>query len=399
MTAIQRPQPLGAFDMPAGLLLIPGPPNDPIRAGLLRGVLPSSWPDSLEGQRLAYEGKIDEAIEWFTGDDSPVGKFNLFVLDPTRIDRADVASSLGEEWRTLVDYAAFTMGLTSIPPQPEGASHEIAALAWAAQAASHLDEGDEEEAIFALREAVDAARDSNPAFVGTALVELSGRLNDLEYAEEAVALLRETDLKAHYAEAVYQRSGLIHGLAIEGRRPLAEAINGYTEALKHLNEKDHRALFARIHMNLGTALLSAPLANSSDNLRAGVAMQSLRTATRLLDPEEDAEEWASSHLNLANALVYAPSTHQRDNLMEAVDLYEKVVRVRTPKGDPLGRARVLSNQANALAHLGLVSDARERFDEAIFLFASNGDEESAGIVRELLSELDLTNEITGNGAN
>lgn len=399
MTTIPRPQALGAFDMPAGLMLIPGSPTDPIREGLLRGKLPAMWPESLEGQRLVFEGKFDEAIEWFAGDDTPVGKFNLFVLDPSRIDRADVAAALGDEWRTLVDYAAFTMGITSVPPQPEGATAEIAALAWAAQAASHLDEGDEEEAIFALREVADAAREAHPAFAATALIELSGRLNDLDYAEEAVALMRNTDLKSHYAEAVYQRSGLIHGLAIEGRRPLAEAINGYTEALKYLNEKDHRALFARIHMNLGTALLSAPLASSSDHLRAGVALQSLRTAARLLDPEEDAEEWASSHLNLANALVYAPSTHQRDNLMEAVDLYEKVVRLRTPKSDPLGRARVLSNQANALAHLGLVEDARTRFDEAIFLFAANGDEESAGLVRDLLGELDLTNQMSGEGAN
>jgi tetratricopeptide (TPR) repeat protein len=184
---------------------------------------------------------------------------------------------------------------------------------------------------------------------------------------------------------------------LEGRRPLQEAIAGYTEALRNLNEKDHGPLFARIHMNLGIALLAQPIMSSSDNLRAGVAVQSLRTAARLLDEKNDAEEWASAQLNLANALVYAPSTHQRDNLMEAVDTYEKVIRLRSAKSDPLGRARVLSNQGNALAHLGLVVDAQMRFDEAIFLFASNGDEDSAGMVRELVEEIKLA-QLSGEGA-
>ena len=73
--------------------------------------------------------------------------------------------------------------------------------------------------------------------------------------------------------------------------------------------------------------------------------------------------------------------------MEAVDLYETVIRVRTPKKDPLGRARVLANQGNALAHLGLTEDSRARFSEAQFLFASTGDSDSAAMVGEMMAEL------------
>ncbi len=390
MTQIERPQPLGAFPLPAGLLLIAGPGTEEARAALLTGNLPEQWPEALVGVQLAYEGRFAEAETVFAASVDPVDRYNLFVLNPERASRAEVTAALGEKWRPLVDHVAFTLGLTSVPPEVGDARAEVAALILTAQAAQALDDGDEEEAVDFLRAAADEARGVSSAFAGVILSELAGRGHDLADADEAVATLRGTDLGPAYAEALYHRAGLVHGLAIEGRRPLSEAIHGYTEALRHLDETDNRALFARVHLNLGTAYLAAPVVSDADNLRVGIAIQSLRTAVRLLDEKDDAEEWASARLNLANALVYAPSTHQRDNLMEAVDLYEVVLRTRSPKKDALGRARVLSNQGNALAHLGLTGDARTRFDEAEFLFASTGDENSAAIVRDLRAQLVTT---------
>lgn len=384
---ILRPQPLGAFDLPAGLLIVAGDGSEPARRELLDGRRPVRWPESLTGHRLAHEGRIDEAIAWFEADDRPSSRYNLFVLDPERVGREEAVAALGDAWRPLVDHVAFTVGLTSVPPSASAADGELAALLATAQAAAAIDSGDEDEAIDLLAEAVHAARALHPAFAGIALSEFAGRAHDLAAAEEAIALLRGTDLTAQLAEALYQRAGLIHGLAIDGRRPLSEAITGYTAALALINERDHGPLFARVHMNLGIALLAAPVTSASDHLRAGVAVQSLRTAVRLLDRETDAEEWASATLNLANALVYAPSARQRDNVMEAVDLYETVIRTRTPKKDPQGRARVLANQGNALAHLGLHDDALARLDEAAFLFASTGDERSAGVVRDMRDQV------------
>ncbi len=62
--------------------------------------------------------------------------------------------------------------------------------------------------------------------------------------------------------------------------------------------------------------------------------------------------------------------HQADNLDEAVQLYEELLAYRDPPVDPLGRARLLANQGNALGHLGVFADARERLDRAAALFAS-----------------------------
>ncbi|QWT23111.1 hypothetical protein KPL76_10155 [Subtercola sp. PAMC28395] len=404
MTRLSHPQPLGAFPLPAGLLLVqgdgpdrgtaddsivdrPADDIDAVREGLLLGRLPEQWPDALEGHRLAHAGEIEPAIAWFASRDDAASLYNLFVLDPERVSRTEVAAALGEDLVPLVDYVAYALGLTSVPPLVAGPHSEVAAIILTALAAAAIDDDDEDEVLFFLDKAADASRHSHPAFAGIVLSEYAGRSHSLEAADEAVQLLKGTDLTVAYAEALYQRAGLIHGLAIEGRRPLSEAINGYTEALKFLNERDNAPLYARVHMNLGIAYLAAPLMSANDHLRAGIAVQSLRTAVRLLDEKTDAEEWASATLNLANSLVYAPSTHQRDNLMEAVDLYETVIRLRSAKKDPLGRARVLANQGNALAHLGLLEDSRTRLGEARYLFASKGDAASAAMVGDMVAEL------------
>jgi tetratricopeptide (TPR) repeat protein len=98
--------------------------------------------------------------------------------------------------------------------------------------------------------------------------------------------------------------------------------------------------------------------------------------------------WASTQLNLANALQYLPSVHQEANLDEAVQLYEEVLRYRDPMREPLGYARILANQGNALGHLGVFSDARERLTQARELFAANADSEAVEGVDEVLTSLD-----------
>ena len=80
--ALAGPQPLGAFDLPAGMLLVPTrtPEEDSVRRDLLAGRLPSSWPASLEAHRLAHQGDVVAAAAAFTGDD-PTDRYNRWVLD------------------------------------------------------------------------------------------------------------------------------------------------------------------------------------------------------------------------------------------------------------------------------------------------------------------------------
>jgi hypothetical protein len=90
---------------------------------------------------------------------------------------------------------------------------------------------------------------------------------------------------------------------------------------------------------------------------------------------------------LANALVYMPSKHQADNIAEAVGLYEGVLQHRDRDSDPQGRARVLANQGNALAHLGVFGDAKAKLHEARSLFEEFEEHESVRSVRGVLDEI------------
>jgi tetratricopeptide (TPR) repeat protein len=126
---------------------------------------------------------------------------------------------------------------------------------------------------------------------------------------------------------------------------------------------------------------------ASDTLRTGIAIQAMRSSLRVFTREEHAVQWSTATLNLANALVYAPAVKQGDNLVEAVELYEEVLEARDRDSDPMGRARVLANQGNALAHLGIFDQAKAKLYEARFLFEEHLDSDSALMVRSVLDEI------------
>jgi hypothetical protein len=146
-------------------------------------------------------------------------------------------------------------------------------------------------------------------------------------------------------------------------------------------------LWAAAHAGLATAYLTMPMVEASSQLRLGVAAQSLRAALTVYTRENHPQEWASVQLNLANSLVYSPSRHQRENLVEAAEIYEAVLQTRHRDTDPLGRARVLANQGNVLAHLGVFDDAKAKLYEARFLFEELGDDDSVRAVRGVLDEI------------
>jgi hypothetical protein len=54
----------------------------------------------------------------------------------------------------------------------------------------------------------------------------------------------------------------------------------------------------------------------------------------------------------------------------------------------VGYARILANQGNALGHLGVFTDARERLTRARALFDAAGDLEAVEGVDEVLASLD-----------
>ncbi|MEI7546135.1 MAG: hypothetical protein WCJ53_15080 [Mycobacteriaceae bacterium] len=384
-----RPQPLGAFPLPLGYLLIPASPDtEDARLALLSGRLPD-WPDSLRAHELALAGDRDRALVALHGDD-PITRYNRFVMDPDGSDPAELRSELGE-FACLVDVVLFALGRSDTVPELGDATGELAATVLSVQASGALQDGDSEAAVTLLdRAAEQAAGVSEPlrgVLLGAAASICDGADAVSRFEGALRALDDAEDLRLARAELHLALGGLLHEQAIDRPDLLNRAVPHYHSALQLVWREEAPLLWASAHANLAAAYLTMPMTEASGQLRLGVAAQSLRSALKVYTPEDHPEEWASVQLNLANSLVYTPSSHQGDNLVEAVNLYEAVLAARGRDTDPLGRARVLANQGNVLAHLADFDQAKAKLYEARFLFEELGDHDSVRTVRGVLDEI------------
>lgn len=388
-----RPQPLGAFPLPLGYLLIPASPEtEPARLALLAGRLPE-WPAALRSHELALAGDRDGALAALRGDD-PITRYNRFVMDPDGAeDPTELRSALGE-FGVLVDVVRFAVGQTDTPPEVGSATEELAALVLSTQASAALDEGDPTAAVRLLDQAADHVPDGCEPLRGV-LLGAAGSVAGQIDTNEAVSRLEKAlralegaeDLRVARAELHLALAGSLHEQAVDQPHLLNRAVPHYHSTLQLVLREEAPLLWASAHADLATAYLTMPMTEASSQLRLGVAAQSLRSALKVYTPEEYPEQWASVQLNLANSLVYTPSSHQGDNLVEAVELYEAVLAARDRHADPLGRARVLANQGNVLAHLGVFDQAKAKLYEARFLFEELDDHESVRTVRGVLDEI------------
>lgn len=387
-----RPQPLGAFALPLGYLLIPADPDtEAARTALLAGQIPP-WPEALRAHELALAGDREGALAALTGTD-PVSRYNRFVMDPDGVDAEELRSELGE-FAVLVDVVLFAIGRTDVPPELGTATAELAALVLSTQASRAFNDGETATATALLDQAADeAARVSTPlsgVLLGAAasIAAQGGHPDAYRRYETALKALEGADgLRIARAELHLDLAGLLHEQAQSRPELLAAAVPHYHSALQLVLREEAPLLWASAHANLATAYLTMPMTEASGQLRLGIAAQSLRSALKVYTRADYPEQWASVQLNLANSLVYTPSKHQADNLVEAVELYEAVLEARDRESDPMGRARVLANQGNVLAHLGAFDQAKAKLYEARFLFEELGDDDSVRTVRGVLDEI------------
>ena len=396
-----RPQPLGAFPLPLGYLLIPASPDtEEARQALLAGRLPQ-WPAALRGHELALAGDRDGALAALDGDD-PITRYNRFVMDPDSANTDELRTALGE-FGVLVDVVLFALGRSDSAPELGDATGELAATVLSAQASRALQDGDPQAAVALLDRAAEAAAGvSEPlrgVLLGAAASVLDGQEAISRYEKTLWVLEDAEDLRLARAELHLALAGLFHEQAIDRPDLLNKAVPHYHSALQLVLREEAPLLWASAHANLATAYLTMPMTEASSQLRLGVAAQSLRSALKVYTPEEHPEQWASVQLNLANSLVYTPSSHQSDNLVEAVNLCEAVLQARDRDTDPLGRARVLANQGNVLAHLGDFDQAKAKLYDARFLFEELGDHESVMTVRGVLDEISRQQALDRTGSD
>ena len=400
-------QPIGAFPFPAGLLLVPDSgdaaagdaASDPelaaAVAGLAAGRLPARWPAALAAHGLAHAGEIEAALA-AVADGDGYAAYNRWVLDPGTADQAAVAATLPPELLALVDVVRFTNGELDEPPAlGDGAADVVAALVLATQAAHRLPHADPESAVALLKQGAARADATAPALAailrGNAGTIAYEQLGDTDSAvaglQAALQGLADTHLLLNRAELHYQLGTIEHERAVAAGGALQGAMHHYYTTLQLITADDAPYLWASAQMNLSAAYLASPMTGASDQLRMGIAIQALRAALQVFSRERYPAEWATATVNLAGALVYTPSVKQGDNLVEAVELYEQVLEVRDRHSDPIGRARVLASQGNALAHLGIFDQAKAKLHEARFLFEEQLDHDAVLTVRSLLDEI------------
>lgn len=394
---VVRPQPLGVFPLPAGYLALPpAEGGEADLAELLRGRLPTTLPAPWRFFALASAGDVAGALAALEGDPSPEARYNRLVLGGDPADYAALNHELSGDLAVLLGVAAYTLGLTDSPPEPGAATGELRAFALMARAAAALERGAPSEAEAELEAAIVAAAPVSPLLAAQLCVTLAetrvGRLGPeplaIQHYREAISLLAGSGLVETWAHANLSLGTLYQELACGQRGPLLEAVKCYQEALRVFSRADYPELYALAQNNLALAYLAMPLAEASDQLRMGIAVQALREALTVYSRASHPDRWTSAQLNLANALQYLPSARPEEHLAEAVELYEELLEARDPGADPLGYGRVLANQGNALAHLGIFTHARPKLQEAARLFATGGDHESAAAVRGLLGAIE-----------
>lgn len=392
-----RPQPVGVFGLPAGYLLLPADEAvTQIRLDLVAGKLPESFPPELEYYRLAIDGDLEGAAA--ACNDSMIGQANRLVLDPTPEkfhELVDIAARMGDDaFSTHIATIGFIIGLRPTPPDPERSDGEFAAMAAAAQATLALERNDRATAVEHLEYAAQMANPVSRALAGQLMGQLANIQLDDGGAQRAsvtfqaaIDSLEETDLYVSRAELHVAAGAMYQEMSENAPRLMQAAINHYHQAMALVNATTAPETFAIANANLGLAYITMPMVEASDQLRIGVAVQSMREALNYFGPENNPERWSSTQLNLANALIYMPSKHQAENIAEAVELYEGILEHRTREADPQGRARVLANQGNALAHLGFFEDAKLKLHEARTIFEEFEENEAVMAVRGILDEI------------
>jgi len=398
---LTRPQPLGVFPLPAGYLLIPdGDGHDAVREALLAGRRPESFPPTLAFYAHALDGDVDAAVASIDalGDGDPVARANRLVLDPDPVSlealAADPAVAADPTLSAFVATLGFVVGLRPSPPDAARLDGELAAMVLAAHATQAFERRDTSAAIELLEAAAQAAHTVSAPLAG----QLMGQLAHAQLDEggvqrasvtfqAALDAMAGSELHVSRAELHVAAGAMFQEMSEAAPRLMQQAIDHYHQAMALVSAETAPETFAIANANLGLAYLTMPMHEASDQLRIGVAVQSMREALAIFTPESHPDRWSSTQLNLANALVYMPSKHQGENIAEAVGLYEEVLEHRGRDTDPQGRARVLANQGNALAHLGAFEDAKLRLHEARAIFEEFEEHEAVMAVRSILDEI------------
>lgn len=393
-----RPQPVGIFPPPASNLLLPNSSDaDDALHALLAGDIDANAPDDWLFFVHAAKGEIEKSLERLDGNDSQMAIYNRFALAPSQDAYSKACEQLTDPYRALLDVVAYSTGVIDVVDESFPLDGELLALALATSAAADIEQENSSGAIAKLKEAVAEVSEPSPLLAALLLSQQADIMGAMAGAvpalvtqayQEAIRLAGQCKLPMLLAE-LHTKLGMVFQNSANGQRGgLLESVNHYQSALQSgITEEEHPEMFAQLQNNLGLAYLSMPAMDATNQLRSGIAVQSFRHALKIYTVDQYTDQWASVSMNLANALQYAPTSHPEQNLIQAVEIYEDVLQVRSRAKDPVAYALVLVNQANALAHLGIFKPALEKLSESYKLFHWYEQIEQANVAKELVDQI------------
>ena len=218
--------------------------------------------------------------------------------------------------------------------------------------------------------------------------------------ETALPVLKTSGTEEETAEACLNLGLVQQNLASLNQGTITDAIASYQLALRTFTREDHPTEFAILHNNLATAYLSIPMTDQRAKMREALAVQSFEEALKVITLIEQPAEYAMLQNNLGNALQYVSSSHAVENNLRALEAYDEALKVRTRTDAPMEYANTLSNKANCLRNLpddvehpeagnqNRLVQARSLYREACDIFTRFGDNGKAGLLEEMLQELD-----------
>jgi tetratricopeptide (TPR) repeat protein len=389
-----RPQPLGVFAGPQGALLLPHVlyAKESIE-NVLRGDLENllkAWAfytHALESEQAA--------LQLLEPDTSHLSRYNQFVLNPSVETYHQLQRELSGDIAALLEAVAYQLEYRSAPPAIRG-DGEIKAYLLTVNSHHLIAEGQIEQGLFLLLEAAELVQIISPAFAArlygewaTTQSEMLGvNQQTVEALERAISLYEQTKFSAAKGE-LYLQYGMSCQTLAQGQEKtlLMKAVTAYQEVLGIFNKDNAPVSFGLAQMNLALVYLALPMNDEAERLCYAIAAQSLRESLKVFTKDTYPDLWSSATLNLANVLQHANTSHPEENLWEAIALYQEVLELRDENKDPLGYARLLANQGNALAHLGAFSRAVPRLEEAKTLFAQQQDMDAVDAVESVLREI------------
>ncbi len=393
-------QPLGIFPYPAGLLLLPvsgAATADASLAEWMRGAQPDVVPDDWQFFADALRGDVDAAMRRLAEDQTPIAGYNRFVLRGEQTGLQLALTAGDDALRELALLAMFVQGASDALPEGSSLRGVLLANLQMARAAAALDADEAPSAAKWLHDGIAECRTISPilaAHLTAQLAQLQGALADatpqrtFALWQDAIRLAGDSPLPHLQGDVRIGLAIAMHEAAGDRRDLLVEAVKWYQDALhRGITLEDTPETFALAQNNIGLAYLTMPMTDAGDKLRHAVAVQSFREALKVYTPETHLESWTSTMLNMANALQYLPSARPEEHLIQAVETYEQLLEVRNKAVDPLGYARLLANQANALAHLGMFQPATEKFTEAHKLLHWHGEAALAATILEQLERI------------